>query len=900
MIGQTISHYTILEKLGEGGMGVVYKAEDTKLKRMVALKFLPQHVSASESDKARFMQEAQAAAALNHPNICTIYGIEEHDLPAGGQAGGQTFIAMEFVDGQTLREKKGTVSFKQAVDIGIQLSDGLAVAHEKGIVHRDIKPENIMIRKDGIAQIMDFGLAKLRASGSKITRLTKEGSTVGTAGYMSPEQVQGQDADHRSDIFSLGVLLYEMFTGQLPFKGVHETALAYEIVNVDPAPMSSVKPDIDPSLDAIVLECLAKEPDERTQSAKQVSVDLKRYRRESSRSRVSRITAPRPAYQPSGISAPDVSTTMIPTTKSNRLPWILSGIFGFIAVAAVAFHFYSTPSELDHPVRFAVPVPEKSSFTGEMPRLSPDGLHLAFVAGDSSGRSRIWIRQLSSLASTPLAGTEDAAFPFWSPDSRYLGFFQNGKLRKIEAIGGPVQSIADVSDARGGSWSSKGIIIYAPTSSGGLMQISEAGGSPIAITTLDTVRHDETHRFPEFLPDGKKYIYLSRSNNDENTGIFLGSIDSKEHKLIIPAKYQAACVPGYLLFLREKTLMAQPFDDGKSEFRGDAFPIAEQIVGDPSRNFGLYSASMNGELAFISGGELSGDRQLAWFDRSGKLLEKVGNPAPIFDFSLSPDEKRVAYRKIDPQTRNNDIWILDLFRRTESRLTFRPSREDDPIWSPDGSEITFDSNVDGVSNPNEKISTGAGTEVLLWKSERPTYPLDWSNDGKYILCNRDDSKTKNDIWVLPVGGDKKPFSVVQTEANEDIARFSPDVRWIAYTSDESRKIEVYVQAFPATQGKWQVSTGGGSDPMWSKDGKEIYYVGPDKQLMVVEVKTSGSSIELGIPKRLFTLDVDLYNNPNRYAVTKDDKRFLVNISTGVSNSNPITVVLNWTSEIKKK
>jgi len=892
MIGQVISHYKILEKLGEGGMGVVYKAEDSTLKRMVALKFLPQHVSASEADKARFMQEAQAAAALNHPNICTIYGIEEHD--------GQTFIAMEFVDGQTLREKKGSVSLKQAIDIGIQLADGLAVAHEKGIVHRDIKPENIMIRKDGIAQIMDFGLAKLRASGSKVTRLTKEGSTVGTAGYMSPEQVVGQEADHRSDIFSLGVLLYELFAGQMPFKGVHETALAYEIVNVDPAPMTTARPELDPSLDAIVLECLAKEPDERTQSAKQVSVDLKRYRRESSHSRVSRITAARPVLQPSELSPPAKNASSKSVSASNRIPWILSAVFGCIAVAAVAFHFYSIPSEVDHPVRFAIPAPVKSSFTGEIPRISPDGQRLAFIAGDSSGRGRIWVRPLSSMTATPLAGTEDATFPFWSPDSRNLGFFQNGKMRKIESTGGPLQTIADAGDARGGAWGSKGIIIYAPTATGGLMQIPEAGGSPIPITILDSARHDETHRFPEFLPDGKKFIYLSRSNTDENTGVFIGSLDSKEHKLIVAAKYQAASVPGYLLYLRDRTLMAQPFDDGKGEFHGEAVPIAEQIVGDPSRNFSLFSASMNGTLAFISGGELSGDRQLAWFDRSGKLLEKIGNPSLLFDFSLSPDEKRVAYRRIDPQTRNNDVWILDLFRRTESRLTFRTSREDDPIWSPDANKITFDSNIDGVSNPNEKISTGAGTEVLLWKSERPCYPLDWSSDGKYILCNRDDVKTKNDIWVLPTGGEKKPFPIIQSEANEDIARFSPDVRWIAYSSDESGKEEVYVQAFPATEGKWQVSTGGGSAPLWSKDGKEIYYVGPDKQLMVVDVKTSGTSIEQGIPKRLFTMDVDLYNNPNRYAVTKDDKRFLVNISTGVSNSNPITVVLNWPSEIKKK
>ncbi len=888
MIGQTISHYKILEKLGEGGMGVVYKAQDTKLDRFVALKFLPPHLAASEQDKARFIQEAKSASALNHPNVCTIHDIQEHD--------GQMFIVMEFVDGQTLREKKGSISFKQAIDIGIQIADGLAVAHEKNIVHRDIKPDNIMIRKDGIVQIMDFGLAKLKG----VSRLTKEGSTVGTAGYMSPEQVQGQDADHRSDIFSMGVLLYELFTGQLPFKGVHETAVAYEIVNVDPAPMFSVKPEIDPSLDAIVLECLAKDPDERTQSVKQVAVDLKRYRRESSRSRVSRITAARPVYQPTDVQSLESLKDSV-TSTPNRLPWIVAGILFLVAAATLAFHFLYVPSDELHPVRFTIAPPEKGAFESDAPVISPDGQRLAFVARDSSGKSMIWIRPLDYLRAEPLAGTNEATFPFWSPDSRYLAFFQGGKLRKIAVNGGPTQTIADAPDGRGGSWSRKGVIIFAPTYIGGIFEVPEAGGKATELTTLDTLRKEETHRWPNFLPDGSHFTYLSRTATDEKTGVILASLDSKDRALLLPVKSNAVYAsPGYLLFIRERTLMAQPFNAARSEVQGDAFPIAQEVGIDPARSFGYFSASTNGIIALGASGGSTGDRQLAWYDRTGKRLENVGTPGLQFDFALSPDEKRVVFRRIDPLTRNQDLWILDIFRRTESRFTFRPETDDDPVWSPDGSKIVFDSNPDGVPNPFEKIATGAGTEQLLWKSERSMFPVDWSKDGRYILLSVQDPKTKNDLWALPLGGDKKPFPVVATEATEDVGRFSPDGRWIAYQSDESGKAEVYVQAFPVGEGKWQVSTKGGGSPQWSKDGKEIFYLGPDKKLMAVDIKPTGSTLEQGIPKPLFDTYVDIYNAPNRYAVSKDGKRFLINTSTEGDGSKPITVVLNWMTEVTKK
>ncbi len=880
-------------------MGVVYKAQDLSLDRFVALKFLPPHLNASEQDKARFNLEAKAASALNHPNICTIHAIENVD--------NQMFLVMEFVDGQTLRERKtsGSISLKQAIDIGIQIADGLAAAHEKGIVHRDIKPENIMIRKDGIAQVMDFGLAKLRAGGG-ISKLTKAGSTVGTVGYMSPEQVQGQEADHRSDIFSLGAVLYELFTEQLPFKGVHETALMYEIVNVDPPPMSAVRADIDPALDAIVLECLAKDPSERYQAVAEVGKELRRFKRESSRSRISRVSNVRDVYKsPSGsVQTPALQQSEPEPTqvKKGRSVVLLStSIVFLLTTVLLGYLYWKNSSKEMQPVRFIIPPPEKGAFLSDVPVISPDGLKIAFSARDSSGKSFIWVRPLSSIIASPLSGTDEGNFPFWSPDSRFLGFFQNGKLKKIEVAGGPTQTITDAPQGRGAAWGSAGVIVFASNFSGGLSQVSEAGGTSTVVTVLDTLRREDSHRWPSFLPDGHHFTYLGRSTDDEKTGLYLGSIDSKETKLLSPAKSNAVyAFPGYLLFVVERSLMAQQFDAGKGEVNGQAFPIAEDVGFNSAWTYGSFSASTNGVIAMGMAGGATGNRQFVWYDRTGKRLEKAGTAGALFDFALSPDEKRVTFRRVDPQTRNNDLWILDLIRQTESRFTFSQTVDDDPVWSPDGNKVLFDSNPDGPPNLHQKVSTGAGSNELLLKSSIPNWPLDWSSDGRYILYESEDTKTKGDLWIYPIGGDKKPFPFVQTEALEYTGKFSPDGHWIAYSSDESSKMEVYVQAFPITQGKWQVSTGGGGAPQWSRDGKQIYYIAPDKNLMEVDVKGVGTSFEQGIPKLLFNVDVDSYQAPNRYAVTKDGKRFLVNTSVEGTSLKPIMVVLNWTAELAKK
>lgn len=894
MIGQTISHYQILEKLGEGGMGVVYKAQDTKLDRLVALKFLPSHVSGSEQDKARFVQEAKAAAALNRPNICTIYGIEDND--------GQMFIAMEFVEGDTLRAKGSNVPFKQAIEIGIQIADGLAAAHEKGIVHRDLKPENIMIQKDGRVKIMDFGLAKLKGA----SPLTKAGSTVGTAGYMSPEQVQGLETDHRTDIFSLGVILYELLSGQSPFKGVHETALNYEIVNVEPDPISTVKPDIDPDLDVVVLDCMAKDVRDRCQSVAEVARDLRRFKRESSRARVSRVTAVRPAQKFSEVQPVE----RIPKKLLGRdqLPWAIATVVFFLLGYAVATIYFGEVTEV-RVTRASILPPEKTTFVatgGGHIALSPDGRTIAFVARDSSGNAVLWVRSLNALSAQPLRGTEGAQYPFWSPDSRFLGFFAAGKLKKIEASGGPGQTICDAPEGRGGTWNRDGVIVFAAGFNAPLSRVSAAGGVPSLLRQLDSTRSEISHRWPHFLPDGHHFLYVSRTlvgGTGEGDAIYAGSLDSTmPHKVVVSASSNMAYAAGQLLFMREQALMSQPFDIDRLELMGEAVPVAEQVQYDPSFSRAVFSVSENGVLTYQTG-LTSGGRQLVWFDRSGKVLGTVGKPAEYFTPRLSPDGRRLAVDLFDPQSRNIDVWLCEITRNVWTRFTFDPGIDRDPAWSPDGSRIVFRSNRSGRFHLYQRASSGEGSEEILFESNDDKVPTSWSMDGRFLAYHTPGNpKTLADLWVLPLKAqeakdDRKPILFLQTDFNEVGSDISPDGRWIAYSSNESGRSHVYVRPFPGPGGKYQVSTTGGLRPRWRLDGKELFYLADDNKMMAAEVKAGGATFEVGQVRPLFQTHPFL--SGAAYDVTADGQRFLVNTIVG-EESSPITLVVNWPEELKKK
>jgi len=919
MIGNTISHYTILEKIGEGGMGVVYKAQDTKLDRFVALKFLPPHLNSSEQDKARFVQEAKAASALNHPNVCTVYDIQEFK--------GQIFLVMEFVDGQTLSAKKSIINFKQAVDIGIQIADGLAAAHEKGIVHRDIKPDNIMVRKDGIVQIMDFGLAKLRGN---VTRLTKEGSTVGTAGYMSPEQVQGQDADHRSDIFSFGVVLYELFTGQLPFRGVHETALAYEIVNVDPAPMVSMKPDIDPHLDAIVLECLEKEPKERTQSAAQVGLDLKRYRRESSRQRLSRITAAKPVYNnPVSPAAPeterddDTGRNSRPVSravmKKSFLPWIIAMI-AFVAMIVFLILYLQKPVDTQPRVSAYILPPDGMTFAQQSAAagegqfaISPDGSKIAFMTTDSTGKTHLVVRSLGSLYGTTLAGTEGASYPFWSPDNHWLGFFQGGKLKKIDATGGPAVSIADAEDGRGGTWNQDGTIIFSPAYISPLSKVSAGGGDvQSGITKFDTTRHEQSHRWPHFLPDGNHYLYFARASyggvERAEDAVYVGSLDGKVNKRLLFVKGNTEYANGYLIFLRENTLMAQTFDAGTLEISGDPFPIAENVEYDLNYNRALFSISRNGILVYQRN-TMSSKLRMERVDGTGTVLGTIGEPAEFGNLSFSPDGKFVAADEYDPQSHNRDIWLYELDRMMRTRFTFDPSVDENPVWSPDGGRIVFHSDRKGHYDLYQKMTSGAGVEEVLLESSDVKTPYDWSSDGKYIAYTVIDKVTKTDVWILPLFGDRKPIKFLASEFDEDVPIISPNMHWLAYRSNESGNYELYVRPFLGQDGlpgihetrKWQVS-GTGISPQsaqhWSRDGKRLIFMSADNKLMSAEIAENGSSLMVGTVRQV----VEFKTSSPRYFidVTPDGRQFVLAVPVSAQSSPPLTVIVNWDGGLRKK
>ncbi len=882
MIGQTISHYKILEKLGEGGMGVVYKAEDTTLKRTVALKFLPQHVSTSENDKARFMLEAQAAAALNHPNICTIYAIEEYE--------GQIFIAMELIEGQTLKERQGTINLAKAIEVGIQVAEGLSAAHEKGIIHRDIKPENIMLRKDGIAQIMDFGLAKLRAS--RTSRLTKEGSTVGTAGFMSPEQVQGLDTDHRSDIFSLGVLLYEMFTGELPFKGVHETALMYEIVNVDPAPMSTVKPELDPELDRIVLECLQKEPDERYQAAKDISKDLKRFKRESSKQRVSRVTAARPAIKAEQSSDVSVSSG---SSWTKYTGYILSGIF-LIALIYLLIKPSRVESGPAQPaVRFSIALPENAQLAGGTSGISvsPDGKYFAYRAHVTNG-TQLYLHRMDQLTFQPIPGGENANEPAFSPDGQWIVYSSaNNKLLKVLISGGAPEVICPIQNTtRGISWTADNTILFGIVNDA-IFRVPATGGTPVAVTHLDTTSGEISHRFPQLLPDGKTIIFTVKNNNIttfDDAVIVAQRLDNGERKILVRGGAYAKYIPtGYLMYMRGNAILAVLFDPERLEVKGTPVPIEEggwflRGAGNANVDF-----SANGTMVFAPTGSQTGNAtSLGWMDRNGTTHTLYDTLRPYTGALLSPDGQKVA---LGINAANNDVWVYHIPRGVLSRVTFGGGNNDIPIWSADGKYLVYSAEKGKSQNLFRKPWDGSGNEERLTTSPNFQLAVSFTPDGKMLSFNE-----KGDIWILPMEGERKPFPFIQSNADETDGAFSRDGRWIGYTSDETGKPEVYVTSFPQHQGKWQISNGGGIYPVWSRNGKELFYFN-GRSVMKVDVLATAATFDFSVPRNVCEAPPSV----NIQDISVDDKQFLVTIARTERLTLPqLQVVTNWFDVVKNK
>ena len=880
--GTRLGPYEILALIGAGGMGEVYKATDTRLDRAVAVKVLPAHLAANPEFKQRLEREARAVAALNHPHICALHDIGNQD--------GIDFLVFEFLEGETVaaRLEKGPLPPDQVLRSAVQVADALDKAHRKGFTHRDLKPGNIMLTKAG-AKLLDFGLAKLTMPGpapaASLTSmptqgpapLTVGGTILGTFQYMAPEQLEGKDADARSDIFAFGAVVYEMATGRKAFPGKTHTSIVAAILSAEPPPISTLQPLSPAALDRLVSICLAKDPEDRWQTTHDLVLQLQAIGE----------TAPTPARVEHAV----------PASPARRpLGWMAASALLALATVALAAVYILRPAPDIRQLKLTVLPPEKASFNSIA--ISPDGRRLAFAATDANGKTQLWVRPLDSMSAQPLAGTEEAAFPFWSPDNRFVGFFAQSKLKKIEVAGGPPQTLCDAPGfPRGGAWSRQGVIIFSSTNNSPLSQVPVAGGQAKPLTSFDQARQETSHRWPYFLPDGRHFLYLARAAPRENRAIYAASLDSKDRKLVIAADSSVAYSPprndgpSHLLFMRERTLMAQPFDARKLQTTGDPFPVAEQVGLDTGSARGHFSLSENGVLVHDPSGS-SGNAQLTWFDRAGKTLATVGPPGSYVSPALSPDEKRVVVDRLDPQLGNFDLWMFELTRGVSTRFTFDPRSDLSPAWSPDGSRVVFASVREGFYNLYQKVSSGAGQDELLLKTGENKFPTDWSLDGRFIAYSQDDPKTKRDLWVLPLEGERKPIPFLRTEFSEERAAFSPDGRWIAYASDESTLQQVYVQPVPPSGAKWQISTNGGTRPRWRRDGKELFYLAADRKMMAVEVK-GGASFEAGIPKELFQARVVPVS---RYAVTGDGRRFLLVSPTEEVTAAPTTVVVNWDKE----
>jgi serine/threonine protein kinase len=885
--GTYLGRYEVRSKLGEGGMGEVYRAHDEKLNRDVAIKVLPASLSQDADRLVRFEQEAKAAGTLNHPNILGVYDVGTHE--------GAPYVVSELMEGETLRDRLvgPLIPQRKVVDYAAQIARGLAAAHARNIVHRDLKPENIFIAGDGQVKILDFGLAKLVGPANAELNLadqptrrlyTTPGSVVGTLGYMSPEQVDGKQIDYRSDIFSFGVVLYEMLTGKRAFpprETLRETLHA--IATEDPPDLSQNGRKISPALYLLLRRCLEKNPQHRFHSASDLAFAIEAL---------------------SGSTVTSLRMPAVPALRSIKLPkliaWWVAGAAVLFGVLALLIS-YSRNSQTSEPqtMRFYVYPPATTTFQGSGDFISPDGRRLVFSAVGEDGKRSLWLRSVDSLSAQKLPGTEDAGQVFWSPDSNFIGFFAGGKLKKMEASGGAAQIVADAPTNRGGTWSRDGIIVFAPNVGGVLYRVSALGGPVTPITTLDAAKNQIGHNWPNFLPDGRHFIYLAQSSQRGNSAIYVGSIDSKESKFLLDAEASAAYAPpGYVLFLRGRALMAQPFNADKLQLAGDPVPIVEQIGYSATTARTLFSVSSTGVLAYRP--NIPSNTQLAVYDRAGKQLEKLGNEGDFVGLSLSLDDKRIVVSRLDPDVGSYDLWIVEFAGGKALRLTFDQTNETFPVWSPDGSHIVFTSNKNGEANLYQRLSNGAGTEELLYGSNNLKAATDWSSDGQFIIYEDRDPKTDHDLWVLPRSGEQKPSVVVQTTFNEMKGRLSPDGKWIAYQSNESGTTQVTVQSFPPSGARWQVSTNGGYQPKWRRDGKELFYVAADKKLMVVQVKAEGNRFEISAPQPLFEMAIGNLplNGSPFYDVTRDGRRFIVSAAVGAPPM-PMTVVLNWTAELKQ-
>jgi serine/threonine protein kinase len=882
--GTRLGPYEIAGPLGAGGMGEVYRAKDGRLNRTVAIKVLPPALAGDAQFRSRFKREAAAIGSLNHPHICVLHDIGDQD--------GIGYLVMEHLEGETLadRLRRGPLPFDQVLAFGIEIADALARAHQHGVVHRDLKPGNVMLTRSG-TKLLDFGLARvapLPADGDVSHALTesrgavtREGAIVGTLAYMAPEQLEGQPADERSDIFALGTVLYEMTTGTRLFQGRSGAAVVAAVMHGGPDALSWPGITASPRFRRVVAKCLATVPEARWQSAADLAEELR------------------------WIAEDRQGPARAPSARRGRVAWIIAALALAAGLAAVAAAVAARRSARDGGVvRLSVVPPPGVTFTPNditaAPQfaLAPDGQHLAYVASAPGDRPRLWVRMLASPDAQPLPGTEDASGPFWSPDSSALGFFSRGRLRRVGLGGGLPQDLAATAlDVVGGTWNREGVIVFG-SPAGGLSRVAATGGAVSPVGQLDEAKHETSHRWPQFLPDGRHLIFHVRSADTASTGIYLGELDSPAKEQLLRSTVSGVYAPGgYLLFEQGGTLMMQALDERSGALRGSPTALDDHVTARIGPSHLPVSISDAGVMAYWWGGPMKGRpvTELLWIDRSGRPLGTIGEAAAYGSPALSADGRRLVVSRFNPDNFTQDLWTYDLASGLGSRLSFltsSPGRWTAPVWSPDGRQIAYSVNK-GIAELNRADADG-GTEVPLLKPGAfySMQPSDWSPDGAFVVFQAPVAGAGWDVWSFDVR-EEKLRGLVQAPANQVQGRVSPDGRWLAYVSDESGTWEVYVQPLSSPGGKRQVSTGGGSQPAWMRDGKELFYIAADDALMVVPV-SAGQRFEVGRATRLFQTRAPAMAAPfwTNYAVSNDGRRFLVDSVLPDAPPSTITVVLN--------
>jgi serine/threonine protein kinase/Tol biopolymer transport system component len=912
---QRLGPYEILSAIGAGGMGEVYRARDTRLDRIVAIKVLPAHLADEPERRERFEREARTIASLNHPHICTLYDIGRQD--------GIDFLVMEYLEGETLAQRllKGPLPLEQVLQYAIEIADALDKAHRKGITHRDLKPGNVMLTKSG-TKLLDFGLAKLRQDAAPAIPLsqlptatakdaiTQEGTILGTLQYMAPEQLEAKEVDARTDIFAFGSVVYEMATGRRAFVGRSQASIIGAIMSSEPLPMSSLQPMTPPALDRLVKKCLSKEPEKRWQAASDVCDELKWI----------------------GDGGSQVALASTSGAKGiwalGRRPLILSLgtlLLGSVVTGLAIWNLKPSPPPPQRPIsRSVITLPPGQQLAGleDGPALvlSPDGTHLVYVARQG-GPQQLYLRSMDSLEAKPIPGTEGAVNPFFSPDGQWLGFFAGGKLKKVSVSGGAALTLGDADNPRGGSWGVQGIIAFVPTINGVLQQVPDAGGTPQPLTRLE--KGETSHRWPEFLPGGKAVLFSAGTGNSNwtNAQVAVQTVGTSERWNLIQTGTTPRYAPsGHLVYAQGGSLMAVPFDPHRLAVTGAAVPVAEGVLQSPINGDAQYSFSTTGSLAYVPGGVRATERRLVWVSRTGAELPLAAPARAYRGPRLSPDGRRVA---VHVGEQESQVWLYDLSRETLTRFTFEGNRNNNPSWTPDGKRMAFSSNKEGPLNIFWQLADGSGGLERLTSSEYPNFAISWSPDGQLLAFVELNPTTGYDIWILRLGPSsassgqalsggslrdsgqagqgRKAEPFLRTQFNEGVPRFSPDGRWLAYVSNESGRYEIYVQPYPGPGGKWQISTEGGNEPLWNPNGRELFYRSGDK-MMAVDIATQ-LGFAAGKPRMLFEGRYEPSPVPaTNYDVSRDGQRFLMLKPSEQAQAAPtqINVVLNWFEELRQK